>query len=180
MGSLLHHSVAISKKNALLWGLFWLLGSAILGWHFSIVPTSVVGYTWGGVALLSEAIYALFILVSLVLPSVVAVLLLNRKADVVELSGRMLYAHAPVTLLMLPAIWGDKVIYSTFMANPFNAQLSSLYVVLMLVFVVTILVWYLYWSFDAFRSVSGRRGWGVLILFCGVEVLSYMLSRVML
>ena len=180
MGYLLHRPVAISTRNALLWGLFWLLGSAILGWHFFVVPTSLVGYTWGSVTLLTQTIYALLMLVSLALSMVVVALMYSPKVGVGELVGRMLYAHAPITLLMLPAIIGDKVAYSIFMVNPFNTQLSTLYVVLMVLFVAFILVWYIYWSYIAFSRSVNRKGWRVIAVFGVAMMLSYILSKEML
>ncbi|MBO7235225.1 MAG: hypothetical protein J6V05_01370, partial [Alistipes sp.] len=86
---LLRRPAAMSMQNALLWGIFWMLGGAILGWYFSVVPTSIVGYTWGSTSLLSQVIYGVVLWVSLALPMYAAALTLNSRVGVIELSGRM-------------------------------------------------------------------------------------------
>lgn len=177
---LLRRPAAMSMQNALLWGIFWMLGGAILGWYFSVVPTSIVGYTWGSTSLLSQVIYGVVLWVSLALPMYAAALMLYSRVGVIELSGRMLFARMPIYLLMLPAMFGDKIAYSTFMSHPFNTQLSLPYIVLMSVLVVVVMVWYLYWSYVAFSSVVKRSGWSVVVLLGVAMLLSYMLSELLL
>lgn len=176
MSDILRRPATMSKRNALLWGIFWMLAGAILGWYFSIVPTSVVGYTWGSTALISQVLYGVVMWASLVLPMYVAALVLNSRVGVLELSGRMLFAHMPILFLMLPAMFTDKISYSTFMSNPFNAQLSMPYIVLMTILVVVVMAWYLRWSYVAFSAVVKRSGCGVVALFGVAILLSYMLS----
>lgn len=180
MGRLLRHSATISTTNALLWGVFWMIVGAIIGWYFSIVPTSIVSFTWGSVSLITQVLYGVALWVALFVPIYVVALFLNSKVGVIDLLGRMLYAHLPVIFMMLPAAFGDKVAYSIFMENPFNAQLSTLYVVLMVLFVAFILVWYIYWSYIAFSRSVNRKGWGVIAMFGVAMMLSYILSMEML
>ena len=89
----------------------------------------------------------------------------------------MLFAHMPVTLLMLPAMFGDKVDYSTFMLSPFNSQLSTAYSAWMSLYVVAILVWYLYWSYVAFRRVTQFKDWRGVIVFGVITTISYLFSE---
>ena len=177
---LLRRPATMSSRDALLWGIFWMLGGAILGWYFSIVPTSIVGYTWGSTSLIYQVIYGVVLWVSLALPMYAVALMLNPKVSVLELSSRILFAHMPICFLMLPAMFGDKIAYSTFMSHPFNAQLSVSYIVLMSILVVVIMAWYLYWSYVAFSSAVKRGRCGVVVLFGVAMPLSYMLSEQML
>lgn len=168
---------SISAKKALLWGLFWMLGGAILGWYFSIVPTSIVDYTWGYTALINYVIYGVVIWVALSLPTLLVMWLAKRCVAVWEVFGRMLFAHIPVTFIMLPAVFGDKVAYSTFMASPFSPQLSWLYTVLMLGYVVAIVAWFYYWSYVSFRKITQFKGVVGVILFSVAIQCSYWLSE---
>lgn len=177
---LLRRPATMSKRDALLWGIFWMLAGAILGWYFSIVPTSVVGYTWGSTSLIYQVLYSVVLWVSLVLPMYAAALVFNRRVGLLELSGRMLFAHMPILFLMLPAMFADKIAYSTFMSNPFNAQLSMPYIVLMTILVAVVMAWYLRWSYVAFSAVVKRSGWCVVALFGVAMLLSYMLSAQLL
>lgn len=176
MRDLIQRPATISVRNALLWGLFWMLAGAILGWYFALVPTSIVGYTWGSTALISYVIYGVAIWVALALPTLLIVWFARRDIPAWEVFGRMLFAHMPVTLLMLPAMFGDKVAYSTFMISPYNAQLSITYIALMSLFVAAVLVWYLYWSFVAFRRVTQFKGFGGVMMFGAAMALSYICS----
>lgn len=176
MRDLIQRPATISAKNALLWGLFWMLAGAILGWYFALVPISIVGYTWGSTALISYVIYGVAIWVALALPTLLIVWFARRDIPAWEVFGRMLFAHIPVTLLMLPAMFGDKVDYSTFMLSPFNSQLSTAYSAWMSLYVVAILVWYLYWSFVAFRRVTQFKDWRGVMMFGAAMALSYICS----
>lgn len=177
MWELIRRPATISAKKALLWGLFWMLVGAILGWYFSIVPTSIVDYTWGRTALINYVIYGVAIWVALSLPTLLVVLFAGRKVVVWELFGRMLFAHIPVTFIMLPAMFGDKVAYSTFMATPLSSQLSTLYIVLMLVYVVAFVVWFFYWGYVAFRQITQFKGWSGVMLYSATIYISYLLSE---
>ena len=177
MGELIRRPATMSAKNALLWGMFWMLGGAILGWYFTLVPTSLVGYTWGYATLSSHVIYGVAIWVALALPTLLVVWLARCGVAAWEVFGRMLFAHMPVTLLMLPAMFGDKVDYSTFMLSPFNSQLSTAYSAWMSLYVVAILVWYLYWSYVAFRRVTQFKDWRGVIVFGVITTISYLFSE---
>ena len=166
----------ISSKKALLWGVFWMLGGAILGWYFSVVPTSIVDYTWGHTALINYVIYGVVIWVALVLPTLLLMWFSERRVAVMELVGRMLYAHIPVTLVMLPAAFGDKVRFSIFMASPFSSQLPTVYSLLMLLYVVVVVVWFFYWGYIAFRQITQFRGWYSVMLYSIAMYGSYLLS----
>lgn len=176
MRELIQRPATMSAKNALLWGLFWMLGGAILGWYFALVPTSIVGYTWGSTALISYVIYGVAIWVALALPTLLIVWFARRDIPAWEVFGRMLFAHMPVTLLMLPAMFGDKVAYSTFMKTPLSDQLSTIYIALMSLYVVAVLVWYLYWSFVAFSRVTQFKGLRGVMVFGATMAISCIFS----
>ncbi len=154
-----------------------MLGGAILGWYFSLVPTSIVGYTWGRTALMNYVVYGVAIWLSLALPTLVVVWFAERKVVVWEVFGRMLYAHIPITFMMLPAMFGDKVAYSTFMSSPLSSQLSTLYIVLMLLYVVALVVWFFYWGYAAFRYLTQLKGWYSVMLYSATIYGSYLLSE---
>lgn len=154
-----------------------MLGGAILGWYFSLVPTSIVGYTWGRTALMNYVVYGGAIWLSLALPTLVVVWFAERKVVVWEVFGRMLYAHIPITFMMLPAMFGDKVAYSTFMSSPLSSQLSTLYIVLMLLYVVALVVWFFYWGYAAFRYLTQLKGWYSVMLYSATIYGSYLLSE---
>lgn len=177
MGNLFCRPATIPAKKALLWGLFWMLGGAIIAWYISVVPTSIVGYTWGRAALISYVIYGAAIWVTVALPTLLLSLLHNRKVAVWEVCGRMLYAHIPVTFVIVPAMFSDRVAYSTFMASPLSAQLPTLYVVLMSLYMVLLMVWFIGWSYVAFKHATQFRGAFGVMLFGVAEVVSYMLSH---
>ena len=154
-----------------------MLGGAILGWYFSIVPTSVVGYTWGRTALMNYVVYGVAIWLSLALPVLCVVCFSGRKVALWEVFGRMLYAHIPVTFIMLPAMFGDKVAYSTFMSSPLSSQLSTLYIVLMLLYVVALVAWFFRWGYAAFGQVTQLKGWYSVMLYSAAIYGSYLLSE---
>lgn len=176
-GNLACRPATISSRKALLWGLFWMLGGAILGWYFSVVPTSIVDYTWGRTALINYVIYGVAMWVSLSIPTLLIALLLNRGVVVWEVCGRMLYAHIPVTFIMLPAMFGDKVSFSIFMSSPFASQLTVTYSVLMTIYVVALVVWFFYWGYAAFRELTQFKRWSGVLLYSGAIYISYMLSE---
>lgn len=172
---------------ALLWGIAWLIIASIVGWYFKIAPSSSFGFVTTGYVSLTWHVVANAIVwvVSCVLPFTYAVLL-NRNTRVVELFGRMLFAHWPVTLLMLPALIGDKIAYTIFMAGLRNFDLATsydvqpIYSLLMTVIVGIVMLWYLYWSYLAFRKSSQRGGLLVFVGFLAVMIGSYYLSSMTL
>lgn len=176
MGNMMCRPVTISARKALLWGVFWMLVGAILGWYFSVVPTSIVDYTWGRTALINYVIYGVVMWVSLSIPTLLIVISRNRSVAV-EVFGRMLYAHIPVVFIMLPAMFGDKVDFSIFMSSPFSPQLSVVYSVLMLLYVVLLVAWFFYWSYKVFLHLTQLKGWGGVILFVVAIYTSYLMSE---
>ena len=114
---------------------------------------------------------------ALALPILLVVWFEGRRVVVWELFGRMLFAHIPVTFIMVPAMFGDKVAYSTFMASPLSSQLSMLYIVLMLLYVVAFVVWFFVWGYQAFRAVMQLKGGRGVMLYSVALYGSYLLSE---
>lgn len=151
----------ISTQNALLWGLAWLIISTIAGWYLSVMPVSVVGYDVVGYLPLWWHLM-LNIVVWIIPSSVLYVFALfsNRQAKVVDTYARLLFAHWPATLLLLPVAVIGKVKYAMFSSDFMQLLRGDVLVaVLMLLFCVVIVVWMLYWSYVAFRRAAGRGDW---------------------
>lgn len=163
----------------LLWGIAWLIISSIVGWYFRIAPTSVLGFIEVGyIPLLWHVVLNVIIwIVSCVLPFAYATYVC-RKTRTVELFGRMLYAHWPVMLLMLPGVVGDKVAYNVYMSGLDRYDLSTSfsinpqYSTLMLIMTCVILIWYLYWSYNAFSGTTKRNSVGIFALYVLVIMVS--------
>ena len=163
---------------ALMWGVAWLIVGAILGWSFDLVPTSMIGYTWGSAPLVWHTAMGLVMWVSSTVIFYAVAITINRKVSIVELFGRMLFAHWPVTILMLPGIMADKFAYSTYMANPVVAfKQSPVFAALMSIVVVLVMVWYAYWGYCAFRRSTSRSGALIVVAYVVAFVLSLWLSR---
>lgn len=185
---LVHSPASNKRNNIVLWGFAGLIISSILGWYFLIAPTSMFGFIPEGYIPLHKhlIINTIIWIVSCALPFAFAVAI-NRKTNVTELFGRMLYAHWPVMLLMLPAITGDdKIQYAIFMNGLNNYNLASIiaiqpiYSKMMLVVVAILLLWYLYWSYKAFTKATNSGGRLVFVGFVVVMILSQMLTDVTL
>lgn len=151
----------ISTQNALLWGLAWLIISTIAGWYLCVMPMSVVGYDVVGYMSLWWHLM-LNLMVWIIPSSVLYVIILfhSRAAKVTDCYARLLFAHWPATLLLLPVVVIGKVKYAIF-SNDFMQLLrgDALEAVLMALFCVVIVVWMLYWSYVAFRRGAGRGDW---------------------
>lgn len=151
----------ISTQNALLWGLAWLIISTIAGWYLCVMPMSVVGYDVVGYMSLWWHLM-LNLMVWIIPSSVLYVIILfhSRAAKVTDCYARLLFAHWPATLLLLPVVVIGKVKYAIF-SNDFMQLLrgDALEAVLMALFCVVIVVWMLYWSYVAFRRGAGRGVW---------------------
>jgi hypothetical protein len=171
-----HRAENISKTNALLWGVAWLIISTIAGWRLLLAPAGVVGYDVVGYMPLAHHLL-LNAVVWMCLASVVYLfmLLLNSKAKFVDSYARLLFAHWPVTLMLLPALVVGKVKYAMFV-NDFMALLhaDALTAVLMALLSVVIVVWTLYWSYAAFRRGVSRGGWAT---WCSFILGYYLASR---
>lgn len=172
----------ISSVNALLWGVAWLIIGAILGWHFKFVPTSMVGYTTSGYVPLIWHVAIMFVMwVSFGVVYFAFGVMRNRQAGVVDLFGRMLYAHWPVTLLLVPGMIMNRVAYATFMNDASVAfKLYPLQSVVMAIFVVVIALWTLYWGYLAFRRATERGGIVTLVCYIIATPLAAYLSQMVL
>lgn len=169
----------ISTVNALLWGLAWLIVGSILGWYFDLVPKSAFGYVWGHASLMWSVVFNAIVWISSTVVLFAAAVMRNRRVGVVDIFGRMLFAHWPVVLLMLPAIVGDKIAYTAFMTSPTYAfEQSPIYATLMTVIVVVILLWVLYWGYRAFSRATSKSGIVTFLVYAVAMVFAYWLSEV--
>ena len=175
------------SDSALLWGIAWLIITAIVGWYFRVMPTSSFGaITTGYVSLLNHVIINLVVwITACAIPFSLAVML-NRSTRAVELFGRMLFAHWPVVILMLPAVLGDKISYSVYMSSLSHMDMGvtfdyqPIYSFLMSLLIMFVLVWYLYWSYVAFKVTTRRGGIITFALLVGAMMLSWWLSDAVL
>lgn len=157
----------ISPSNALMWGVAWLIVAAIVGWYYRLMPVTILGYDivaykplWQHVAI-NAAIW-----VVATLPLYVVSLLCRRDTPLVELFGRMLYAHWPSTLLLLPALFDHRLDYALYMndiASAFEREMAYSVVVTLLIAIVT--VWYLWWGYKVFSSLVQRTGGRVVAAY---------------
>ena len=168
-----------SKRNALLWGVAWLIISAIGGWHLRVAPASVMGYDlYGYLPLLWHLMLNVVVCVVPISLFMVAALIVNRSTNVGELFSRMLFAHWPATLLLLPAMFVGEVKYA--MLNNALARVFESDVVVALLFSVllfVVVVWVLYWGYVAFRAATQRGGWLTMIVYLNALVLSALLTN---
>ena len=180
---ILHRPQQISTSNAMLWGIVWLIVGAIAGWHYDIIPATLFSYTWGHISLFGQVRMAIFL--GLCSSLIFAFSSLRYgTTSFVDVVARMLYARSPLTLLMLLGVVGDRVAFSTFATNPLVAfeQVPQMSVV-MTVTTALIMIWYLYWSYTAYRSVMNVEKWGrfgVLILYIAILAISFVVSVVQL
>ena len=180
---ILHRPQQISTSNAMLWGIVWLIVGAIAGWYYDIVPATLFSYTWGHISLFVQVRMAIFLGLCSSLIFAFASLRFGTTSFV-DVVARMLYARSPLTLLMLLGIVGDRVAFSTFATNPLVAfEQSPQMSAVMTVTTAVIMIWYLYWSYTAYRSVMnveklGR--FGVLKLYIAILAISFVVSVVQL
>lgn len=168
-----------SKRNALLWGVAWMIISAIGGWHLRVAPVSIVGYDlYGYLPLLWHLLVNVVVCVVPISLFVVAALIVNRHTNVGELFARMLFAHWPATLLLLPAMFVGEVKYALLnndLANVFESDVVAALLFSALLFVVV--VWVLYWGYVAFRAVTQRGRWLTMLVYLNALVLSALLTN---
>lgn len=97
-----------------------------------------------------------------------------------DVVGRMLYARAPLTLMMVLGIWGDKVAFSTLASNPLVSFVQATSdTAIMLVPAALIMIWYLFWSYTAFYSVFKNtvlRHFDVALRYIACLLISYVVS----
>ena len=171
-----------SSNNALLWGIAWLIIGAIATWHFDFVPTSMIGYTTSGyVPLIWQTAIALTVWMSFGVVYFAFGVMRNRSTGVTEMFGRMLFAHWPITLLLLPGIFINRVAYATFMLNPGLAYANyPTETAIMAVVAVVVALWTLYWGYLAFSRATQRPGFITLLCYIVATPLAYYLSKLVL
>ena len=171
-----------SSNNALLWGIAWLIIGAIATWHFNFVSTSMIGYTTSGyVPLIWQTAIALAVWMSFGVVYFAFGVMRNRSTGVTEMFGRMLFAHWPITLLLLPGIFINRVAYATFMLNPGLAYANyPTETAIMAVVAVVVALWTLYWGYLAFSRATQRPGFITLLCYIVATPLAYYLSKLVL
>lgn len=157
----------IDVRNALLWGVAWIIVSAILGWHLHLAPTSALGYDlFGYMPLLWHLAANVALGIIFTLPFILAALIINRRASVVETFSRLLFAHWPAVLMLMPAIAVSGERYALLNNNlsvafDVDATAATLFALLLAV----VVVWIARWAYVAFRKATQRGGYVVLMLF---------------
>lgn len=172
----------LSASNALMWGIAWLIIGAIASWYFRFVPTSMISYNIAGyVPLIWHVAIMLVVWVSFGVVYFAFGVARNRRAGMVDLFGRMLFAHWPITLLLVPGIAMNRVAYATFMSNPGVAyQLYPTQSTIMAVVAILVFAWTLYWGFVAFRRATQCKGFLTLLCYIIATPLAYYLSKLAL
>lgn len=156
-----------TTRNALMWGVAWLIISAIGGWHLHLAPTSALGYDlFGYMPLLWHLAINVVLGITFTLPFILAALIVNRKASVVETFSRLLFAHWPAVLMLLPAmtVSGDRYALlnnNLRVAYELDATSATLFALLLAV----VVVWIVRWAYVAFRKATQRGGYVMLMLF---------------
>ena len=156
-----------TTRNALMWGVAWLIISAIGGWHLHLAPTSALGYDlFGYMPLLWHLAINVALGITFTLPFILAALIVNRKASIVETFSRLLFAHWPAVLMLLPAmtVSGDRYALlnnNLRVAYELDATSATLFALLLAV----VVVWIVRWAYVAFRKATQRGGYVMLMLF---------------
>lgn len=167
-----------SRNNALLWGLAWLIVGVIASWHFAFEPTSMVGYTTSGyIPLIWHLAIALAVWVSFGVVYFAFGVMRNRNTGVTEMFGRMLFAHWPITLLLVPGVLLNRTAYATFMFNPVEAyEAYPTDTLIIAAVVVVVALWTLYWGYLAFSRATQRQGLLTFACYAVATPLAYYLS----
>ena len=167
-----------SSNNALLWGLAWLIIGVICAWHFAFVPTSMIGYTASvKLPLVWQLALGVAVWVSFGVVYFSFGVMRNRATGVTEMFGRMLFAHWPVTLLLVPGVLLNRVAYSTFMSDPVVAYANyPTDSIIMATVVVVVGLWALYWGYLAFCRATQRSGFVSFVCYAIATPLAYYLS----
>lgn len=156
-----------TTRNALMWGVAWLIISAIGGWHLHLAPTSALGYDLlGYMPLLWHLAINVALGIAFTLPFILAALIVNRQASIVETFSRLLFAHWPAVLMLLPAmtVSGDRYALlnnNLRVAYELDATSATLFALLLAV----VVVWIVRWAYVAFRKATQRGGYVMLMLF---------------
>ena len=167
-----------SSNNALLWGLAWLIIGVICAWHFAFAPTSMIGYTASvKLPLVWQLALGVAVWVSFGVVYFAFGVMRNRATGVTEMFGRMLFAHWPVTLLLVPGVLLNRVAYSTFMSDPVVAYANyPTDSIIIAAVVVVVGLWALYWGYLAFCRATQRKGFVSLVCYAIATPLAYYLS----
>lgn len=175
---MLKRSATNSSNNALLWGLAWLIIGVICAWHFAFVPTSMIGYTASvKLPLVWQLALGVAVWVSFGVVYFAFGVMRNRATGVTEMFGRMLFAHWPVTLLLVPGVLLNRVAYSTFMADLVVAYANyPTDSIIIAAVVVVVGLWALYWGYLAFCRATQRKGFLSLVCYAIATPLAYYLS----
>lgn len=176
----LRRAETISAQNALLWGVAWLIISAILGWYFRLMPTSVFSFVpTDYVSLMWSLLLSIVVWFSWSLPFIPFALVRNPKTKSFELLGRLLFAHWPAVVLMFPAILHNRIAYATFVGSPSAGfELYPVFSVVMVLLTVVVVTWSIVWSYQAFAVSTGCNKREDKLIFAVVVVASAVLSRV--
>ena len=167
-----------SSNNALLWGLAWLIIGVICAWHFAFVPTSMIGYTASvKLSLVWQLALGVAVWVSFGVVYFAFGVMRNRATGVTEMFGRMLFAHWPVTLLLVPGVLLNRMAYSTFMSDPVVAYANyPTDSIIMAAVVVVVGLWALYWGYLAFCRATQRKDFVSFVCYAIATPLAYYLS----
>lgn len=170
----------LKAQNALLWGVAWLIISAILGWYFRLMPTSAFSFVpTDYVPLMWSLIVSLVVWFTWSLLFIPVALVRNPKTKSFELLGRLLFAHWPAVVLMLPAIVGNRIAYATFVDNPaLGFELYPVFSAVMTAMMLIVVVWSLAWSYQAYRVSTGCNMRVDKLIFVVVVVASAVLTDV--
>ena len=171
---------SMSVQNALLWGVAWLIISAILGWYFRLMPTSAFSFVpTDYVQLMWSLIVSLVVWFTWSLLFVPFAIIRNPKTKSFELIGRLLFAHWPAVLLMLPAIVYNRIAYATFVGSPaLGFELYPVFSAIMVLIAVVVVVWSMAWSYQAYTVSTGCNKRVDKLIFVVVAVTSAILSDV--
>lgn len=172
----------LSSQNALLWGVAWLTITAIAGWYFRLMPTSAFSFVpTGYVTLMWSLLLNMVVWITWSLPFVPLALICNPKVKSFELLGRLLFAHWPVVLLILPAIVYNCVAYATFVGNPLAGfDIYPMFSIVMMLVVLAVVAWVLWWSYQAYSVSTKLNRLTDKLLFLLVALISVALSYVVL
>ena len=169
----------ITRNNALLWGVAWLIISSMAGWYFRILPTSACGFIVSDyVPLVWHVALNVTVWITWALPVYVLLVAAYGRVNMVEVFGRLLFAHWPVTLVMLLPILGDRVLFATFAEDmTLSFRLDALSSVIYAVIMAMVVIWWWYWSYVALRKasrgVTDHVGW----IYVAGMILGMVLSR---
>lgn len=170
----------MSAQNALLWGVAWLIISSIFGWYFRLMPTSAFSFVpTDYVPLMWSLIVSLVVWFTWSLLFVPFAIVRNPKTKSFELIGRLLFAHWPAVLLMLPAIVYNRIAYATFVQSPVvGFELYPVFSAIMVFIAVVVVVWSMAWSYQAYTVSTGCNKSVDKLIFVVVAIASAVLSHV--